>query len=177
MSNAYTMNPNFLYNCKKKGAIMITKIVELGEMMFIGLEYYGENQNNEIGEMWGEFMKIANMLPNRTDNKNAYGVCFSDEGDIHPIRYIAGFEVSTLATIPEGMKGKAVKPGKYAVFTHTGLLHNLKETYHNIYTKWLPEANLKPVEGLLGLDFELYDDRFNPESPNSEFDIYVRIQN
>lgn len=155
---------------------MEIKIANLESMKFIGLEYYGENHNNEISVMWGDFMKVYSTVPNRTVNQNYYGVCFSNEDDIHPIRYIAGLEVSSLDHIPPGMKGKEIKVGKYAVFTHKGLLHNLKETYNNIYGKWLPEANLKPTEGIEGLDFELYDNRFIPDSPDSEFDIYVRIQ-
>jgi len=155
---------------------MDIKIVELRPMKFIGLEYYGENKNNEISEMWGKFMQVANSVPSRTNNQNYYGVCFSNEGDTHPIRYIAGLEVTSLDKIPEGMKGKSIDSGKYAVFTHQGLLHNLKETYDHIYGKWIPEANLTPVAGLDGLDFELYDDRFIPDSPDSEFDIYVKIK-
>jgi len=154
---------------------MEPKIVELKEMSFIGLEYYGENKNKEISEMWGRFMQVSNTVPNSIVNGKWYWVCFSEEGDVHPIRYIAGLEVTSLATIPQGMKGKAISPGKYIVFTHKGLLDNLKETYDNIYGKWIPEANLKPVEGLEGLDFELYDNRFMDGSPDSEFDIYVKI--
>jgi AraC family transcriptional regulator len=155
---------------------MDTKIVELGAMKFIGLEYYGENKNNEIGEMWGRFMQVAKNVPSSIMNGKWYGVCFSNEGDTHPIRYIAGLEVNSLDEIPEGMKGKSIDAGKYAIFTHKGLLDNLKETYNNIYGKWIPEANLTPVEGLDGLDFELYDNRFSDGSPDSEFDIYVKIK-
>jgi AraC family transcriptional regulator len=153
---------------------MDIKIVELGDMKFIGMEYIGENKNNEISQMWGKFNQQAASVPNRTKNCNYYGVCFMEEGEANnSFHYLSGLEVSSFAIIPEGMKGKEVKAGKYAVFTHKGTLANLKETYDNIYSKWIPEAKLSPVDGI---DFELYDERFVMDSPDSEFDIYVRIR-
>lgn len=150
------------------------KIVELGAMKFIGMEYFGENKNNEIGIMWGKFNQVASTVPNRTLNKNAYGVCYMEEGDPEQsFHYLSGFEVTSLVQIPEGMKGKEIKAGKYAVFTHTGPLDTLKETYNHIYGKWIPEAKLTPINGI---DMELYDERFNPSSPDSQFDIYVQIR-
>lgn len=155
---------------------MEIKQVSLENMKFIGLEYYGENKNNEIGDMWGKFnFPVVTTIPNRSQNeKMFYGICYGEENDAKgTFHYLASVEVTSLEQIPEGMKGHEIKAGNYAVFTHKGPLQNLMETYNLIYGKWIPEANLKTIGGG---DFELYDDdRFDPGSPNSEVDIYVRI--
>lgn len=41
-----------------------------------------------------------------------------------------------------------------------------------IYGAWLPKSGRKLREAP---DLELYDHRFNPESENSEFDIYIPV--
>ena len=141
----------------------------------IGLEYYGENKHNEIGEMWGKFNEIANSIPNKVFPMEAvFGLCYmlpdDKEGSFH---YIASVSVTSLDKIPAGMIGKMIPASNYAVFTHYGKLDTLGETYHKIYQEWLPETGLKIRTDL---DFEYYDKRFVQSSDSSEFDIYISLQ-
>ena len=67
-----------------------------------------------------------------------------------------------------------VKPGHgktRAVFTTT--LPQIGETFRNAYHTWLPQAGHQPTGGP---EFERYDERFDPQDPGSEFDLYIPIQ-
>jgi len=144
------------------------------EFYVVGLEYYGENKNNEIGEMWGKFNEIANSIQNKVlPMEAAFGVCYmladDKEGSFH---YIASVSVTSLDKVPAGMVGKIIPASNYAVFTHYGKLDTLGETYHKIYQEWLPETGLKIRADL---DFEYYDERFDQSSDSSEFDIYIAL--
>lgn len=145
------------------------------QFQVVGLEYYGENKHNEIGEMWGQFNQIASTIPNKMfPMEAAFGICYmlpnDKEGSFH---YIASLAVTSLDNIPNGMIGKTIPAGRYAVFTHYGKLDTLGDTYQKIYKEWLPASGLK-IKG--DLDFEYYDDRFIQGSDQSEFDIYVALQ-
>jgi AraC family transcriptional regulator len=47
----------------------------------------------------------------------------------------------------------------------------LGATYDKLYGKWMHEHGRRPA----GFDFEVWDERFQPEEPNSEFDLFVAL--
>ena len=73
---------------------------------------------------------------------------------------------------PEGLEARDVPANRYAVFTHVGEVHRIKETYEEIFGTWLPGSEWIRGEGP---DFELYDERFDPKTMGGEVDIYVPI--
>lgn len=154
---------------------MEPKIKQRDAFHVVGFEYYGENQHNEIGDMWGRFNEKAPAIPNKVfPIEAAFGVCYmlpdDKEGSFH---YIASVAVTSLDKVPAGMVGKTIPASRYAVFTHFGKLDTLGETYQKIYQEWLPNSGLKIRADL---DFEYYDERFVQGSDNSEFDIYIALQ-
>lgn len=154
---------------------MEPKIMRRDTFIIVGLEYYGENKHNEIGEMWNKFNKMTTSIPNKVfPMEAAFGVCYmlpdDKEGSFH---YIASVAVTSLEKIPSGMVSKVIPASNYAVFTHYGKLDTLGETYRKIYQEWIPETGLKIRADL---DFEYYDKRFVQNSDSSEFDIYVALQ-
>ena len=86
---------------------------------------------------------------------------------------MAARPVDSLDDIPDGMVGRTVPEGSYAVFTHVGRLDTLGRTMNYIYGSWVPNSGyeLRP-----GPDLELYDDRFDPASETSEMDIYIPVK-
>jgi AraC family transcriptional regulator len=100
----------------------------------------------------------------------AYGISANMDPDSGEFDYIAGHEVSSAEKLPEGMVAFEVPGGRYAVFATT--LPAIGETFQNAYHKWLPEAGHRLTGGP---DFELYDERFDPQDPSSEFDVYIPI--
>jgi len=162
-------------NHLKGGITLKPKIVEKSEFKIIGMKYYGSNKNNEIPKLWIEFIKRIDKIKNRVELKTSLGVCeyvpnLTDESEFG---YIACVEVSSLDEIPEGMSSQVISSNKYAVFTHNGLTDKLGDTYEYIHGTWLPKSSyeLAPAH-----DFELYDERFNPNSEESEMDIYIPIK-
>jgi len=162
-------------NILKGGIGVEPKIKYCKAFSVVGLEYYGENKHNEIGEMWGKFNKMSNSIQNKViPMEAAFGVCYmlpdDKEGSFH---YIASIAVTSLDKIPSGMIGKVIRDSNYAVFTHYGKLDTLGETYHKIYQEWLPGTGLRIRADL---DFEYYDERFVQSSDTSELDIYIALQ-
>jgi len=145
----------------------------------VGLRYYGNNSNNEIPELWQEFMDKSQHIKHLGNPYHFYGVCSSSENDVQDsedmkFEYIAGRDVIKLEDIPDGMVGKDVPDGKYAVFTHRGSLSNLKDTYAFIYGEWAKSGEYQ-LSGTL--DFEFYNEKFDPAgSEESELYIYVPIK-
>lgn len=154
---------------------MEPKIVQNESFYVIGLEYYGANKNGEIPAMWEEFISRIGEIPNQVNSSSTYGVCSPVEEmtDDSEFSYIAGVEVSSIKEIPQGMTGKNVPANQYAVFTHKGSTELLGQTYEYIFGTWLPNSGYEPV---LAPDFELYDERFDPSSEDSEMFIYIPIK-
>jgi AraC family transcriptional regulator len=67
-----------------------------------------------------------------------------------------------------------VEPATYAVFTHKGKLARLGETMNYIYGSWLPGSEYERANGNIP-DLEWYDERFSPESDESELDLYIPL--
>lgn len=185
--NAYRSKMN-LENIKiKKGEIkMEYKIVEREKMLLVGLECTTttkENtEKNVIPMLWGEFNFRIREVANQTGKREAIGFCgevkkytpdIKMSEDVE-FRYLAGVEVTSIDSIPEGMKAIEVPKQKYIVFTHKGALDTLGDTYKAIYTKAFPESGFIPDKAF---EFELYDERFiSPIDPRTEMDIYIPIR-
>ena len=75
--------------------------------------------------------------------------------------------------VPEGMQSYVVPAATFATFTHRGKLDGVGNTIAGIYNEWLPSSGKTRRSDLP--DIELYDERFNPTSDESEFDIRVPV--
>ena len=64
-----------------------------------------------------------------------------------------------------------VPGGRYAVFTTT--LPKIGETLQNAYQAWLPQAGHQAAGGP---EFELYDEQFDPQDPDSAFELCIPIR-
>jgi AraC family transcriptional regulator len=116
-------------------------------------------------------MPRTHEIENMVDDTAAYGISTNMDMQTGEFDYIAGFEVSSAEDVAEGMVAFQVPGGKYAVFATT--LPKIGETFQNAYYTWLPEAGYKPTGGP---EFELYDERWDAQDPNSEFDLYIPIK-
>jgi AraC family transcriptional regulator len=100
-----------------------------------------------------------------------YGVCANYDQTSHEFDYLAAMEVNSADDIPKGMECLDVPEATYAVFTCT--LPTIGEIYAYIYATWLPQSGHRRTGGP---EFELYDERFSPEDPSSEMEIYIPIE-
>jgi AraC family transcriptional regulator len=156
-------------------------IKEENEIRIIGMEVLTNLVNNSIPDLWNRFFPRMAEVSHNINPCVCYGICMNDPDfdigkftDDTEFRYIAGLRVSDFSIVPEGMVTHVLPPQRYAVFTHRGSLQNLRTTYDYIYGAWAASTDLKICPAC---DFELYDNRFNPQDQeNSELDIYVPIE-
>jgi AraC family transcriptional regulator len=153
------------------------KIVTREKEYVIGLGGgFPEEPMEKIKALWDKFLKREDEIKNV---KGAYslGVCMMEHPQIEKhdgdsFIYIAGSPVSSLSEVPPGMVTCEIPASRYAVFTHKGSLNKLPETMKYIFGTWVEKGGYEKKNAP---DFELYDERFDPVSDNSEFDIYVPI--
>jgi predicted transcriptional regulator YdeE len=150
---------------------MEPRIVERAAFTVVGLHYRGKNENNEIPQMWQAFGPRVGEIPHMAQPHVAYGISANMDESTGEFDYIAGFEVSGAEDLPEGMVRWDVPAGTYAVFSTT--LPGIGETFRHAYHTWMPQAGYQSTGGP---DFEVYDERFDPEDPDSEFDLYIPIK-
>ncbi len=150
---------------------MEPKIVDRSGFIVVGLKYRGKNENNEIPQLWQVLGPRSGEIQNRFDDQVAYGISANIDKSTGDFDYIAGFEVSTTEELPEGMVSFKVPGSRYAVFSTT--LPKIGETFDNAYHTWLPESGYQPTGGP---EFEVYDERFDPQDPDSLFDLYIPVK-
>lgn len=147
------------------------KIVHLDSFLVVGLPYLGDNENNEIGQLWEEFIpRIPEIRHIAPGPEVSYGICSPHPSGL--IDYIAALPVTSLEDIPSGMIGKAIPAQTYVILPAYGLA-DIGPTYQMIMEEWMPASGYKPVDGS---DFEFYSETFNPEDPRSVVDIYFPVQ-
>ena len=158
----------FFVSGNKEKRKMEPKIVEKPAFSVVGRRYQGKNENNEIAQMWGEFIPRIKEIQNIVDD--SFGLCKpADENGV--FEYLAGMEVSSTEDIPDGMESWEVTAGKYAVFPCT--LKTIGETYKYAFETWLPGSD---YEYMQGIDFEFYDEDFDADVEDSTLYIYIPIK-
>lgn len=161
-----------------KGNVMEPKIITREEEFAIGMGgSFTPKSTNEIHTLWTKFMPRSKDILNKKNDYVTLGICAKNHPKITKdsnecIVYIAAFPVNSIDQIPKGMVSCTLAAGRYAVFTHKGHLRNLPETLNYIWGTWMPSAQYEFRDEP---DFELYDERFDPEKMEGEFDIFVPI--
>ena len=158
---------------------MKPEIVERDRFNIIGIQKDHDAPNfSEALEQWqqlwarGDEIPAINpgcyygltMIPTRTrQNNNCQGV----------FRYMAAQEGADDATVPEGMIRLTLPPQKYARYTYRGPISGFQAFIMNVWAHYLPESGLEAVEAP---EIEVYDERFNLESHESEMDYLVPVR-
>lgn len=163
---------------------MQPKFVELPEMKVIGvgarfISILSPKKNNAtvIPKLWDQFIKQIGQISHKTGDVSLGLVEMLPEnagkGPSDELFYIACTAVSEIDSVPPGMIRRVIPAGRYASFTHKGKLTGLEQTMNFIYRSWLPkgEVQLRDAPHL-----EWYDQRFNPGSDQSEFDILLPVK-
>ncbi|MUK88566.1 AraC family transcriptional regulator [Ornithinibacillus sp. L9] len=129
----------------------------IGEKALISLR---ENAH-KIPNKKGEHVYLIQVYPMR-EYFNPYEDKFTQ---------IIGYEVSELGEVPEGAIFYTVPEGTYVTTTHQGPESELYKTYDYLYGKWMTDHRCMPI----GYDFELWDERYNPEEMDNEIDLFIAI--
>ena len=146
------------------------KITSKPAFTVIGMKYRGKNEHEEIPQLWGRFMEREGEIEDKQNPQVCYGVEDNFDETSGEFDYVAAFEVSSDADVPEGMVKWDLPAQTYAVFTCT--LPTIRETYQYAYKSWLPQSG---YQGAAGAEFELYDQGFDPHVPSSKMYLFVPV--
>lgn len=148
------------------------RFVDLPEIDLVGLTVstyplgHPKNDPMLIPELWDFLMQVVEAT-NTPTTMPMYGAQIMD-GD--SLSYLAGFE--STADFP-GAETWLLPAAKYAMFEHVGSLENLGESFDFIFNTWFPNSTLKIAASPA---LEIYDERFDPSSPDSVMVIAVPVE-
>ncbi len=85
---------------------MTPVIKEKKGFKIVGLRYFGANENNEIPELWHNFLQRMGEVQHLGNQSHTYGVCTcmdsdSRNEDENAFEYVAGREVQGQKTFPK----------------------------------------------------------------------------
>ncbi len=150
------------------------RIVEFEGCVVEGMSGTFAPMDPKIPALWGKFLQSSGGA---SQGRRSFGICASlttcpdevqQEGRFW---YMASHEAEGEES-PEGLERFEIPPGTYAVFTHRGPISRLGETVKDIWGVWVSRTALKLRQAP---DFELYDERFKGDAPDSELDIYIPV--
>lgn len=143
----------------------------------MGIEYFGSNQNNEIPLLWNQFLTELNTLKESNSKTTYLGICDhvpDYDSEKSEFAYMACVEINEPPIqLPKDMIIKTISAQDYVVFTHIGQSDNLETTYKYIYGTYFFKSSYELENAP---DFELYDNRYEPNSETSEIDIYIPVK-
>jgi AraC family transcriptional regulator len=88
------------------------------------------------------------------------------------LNYFAGMAVVDLPPANDDLEQIEVPAGKFVICEHVGSLATLGETTRWFYSEYLPTSG---YEERFAHHYEMYDNRFNPESDDSVVSICIPI--
>jgi AraC family transcriptional regulator len=149
---------------------MEPKIESRPAFRVVGIKIRTKNEQDEIPQMWGQFAARVAEVQNRVDAHATYGVVGNHDEASGEYDYMAGLNVTPSAGVPEGMTSWDVPAQTYAVFTCT--LPTIGATIEHIHGTWFPASGYHHAGGP---EFELYDEAFDPNDPDSRMYIFIPV--
>ena len=132
--------------------------------------HYTFETNHSIPALWQEFAPHIGHIDSQIGD-TSYGVCYGGDGQGN-FDYMAGVEVSRPGDVASPLTVIEVPAAHYAVFTHRGHISGIRKTVGAIWQEWLPNSGRTYGESP---DFELYDQRFDPTSDESEMEVWIPV--
>ena len=148
---------------------MEPRIISKPAFAVVGLLQHEEGNSRPIESLWSTLGARLSEIRG-ADPDVGFGVHLFKQ-DAH--RYLVGFAASNGGTIPTGMTSHQFNAQDYAIITHQGSLDGINDTLHAFFKQWLPGSGYLQ-DGTCY--FEVYDDRFDPGSPDSIISIYVPVK-
>ena len=151
---------------------MSVQVRELPAMRVVGLTVstypLGHPKNNPmlIPQLW-DFLMQQIEAAGITFTGPMYGVM---QMDGESMNYLAGFASDQEF---ENFEEWEIPSAKYAVFEHRGDLRWLGRTLQDIFTVQFPNSGLEQTSGY---SLEVYDDRFQPGSEESVFELLFPVK-
>ena len=148
------------------------KYVSKPEFLVIGLLNPGTTPES-IPALWDQLFprqkEISNIIPGIS-----LGISKIDP-NTGKDQYLAGYPVQSITAVPSGMVVEKIPAHDYAMFTLLGSLKKFSSSLDYICSHWegySPHYRPDPPRFLI----EYYDQRFSPDSDNSEIDLFIPIK-
>ena len=146
------------------------QIVERPAMTVVGMLYHGPGMSPEIPQMWEKFGPRMESIEGSTHPMVSYGICANMDMQTGMFDYVAAVEVEEGAPTPDGMVRWEVPGGPYALIPAT--LSTIGDAYQ-LAEQLIPDAGYARTGSL---DYELYDERFDPAQPDSVLYISIPVE-
>jgi AraC family transcriptional regulator len=146
------------------------QIVERPAMTVVGMLYHGPGMSPEIPQLWEKFGPRMESIEGSVNPMVSYGVCANMDVQTGQFDYLAAVEVENDAPVPEGMVRWEVPGGRFALIPAT--IPTIGDAY-KLAENLIPDAGYRRVGNL---DYELYDERFDPAQPDSVFYICIPVE-
>lgn len=148
------------------------------------IRFVGLSVNTDVKKIYRDAAKLGkdyvgfkekNNIPNLKDPWAFVAYSRNYDEETRSWEYIMGDVVTSLDSVPEGLKGYEIPSGKYAIFTIKAkfrLLWGLEigRMKKYVFEKWLPNSAYEST----GTEFEYHDDRSKGKNPS--IDLYVGIK-
>lgn len=151
-------------------------ITEREALNVVGMKIRTNVEEDRIPKLWNDFIARMEELQEVAVPDCSLGICINEVEEFSEnamFDYLVCKVVKDDSIIPPGMIFRHIKPQLVAVFTHTGSLDTLGETYDYIYNKWLPESDYQIASAD---EVEWYDTRFKYGEGDSQMDIHIPIE-
>jgi len=149
---------------------MQPQIVSKSAFVVVGMKYRGKADGDNLKNLWNQFGPRMADIRDTVRPDVCYGVMGNYDEATGEFDYVAGCEVKNAAAVPAGMTRWDVSAQTYAVFACT--LPTMGEAYNAAYQQWLPQSGYRHADGA---EFELYDEKFNPQDPAATLYLYIPI--
>jgi predicted transcriptional regulator YdeE len=148
---------------------MEPQIVKKPAMTLVGLQVHGKIEGMDLKSLWNGFG--PRMAEIKGGNPNiCYGAMDNYSEATGEFDYLAACEAKGAADVPSGMVSWNIPAQAYAVFPCT--LPQIGEAWTTAYQQWLPTSGYQRAAGP---EFELYDEKFNPQDPTAVLYLCVPI--
>ncbi|HQN22706.1 MAG: GyrI-like domain-containing protein [Thermotogaceae bacterium] len=131
----------------------------------------GKNQK-DCPALWEKFCTLMAKRNIPFTGKRSFGISYCIPDDPDHFRYVAGVECQPGEKAPEEMSLYTIPGSRYAVFTHSGSVATIGQTFGAIYRDW---DRLTDGKRSGDYDFELYNEDYQPDRPDCKTYIYSPI--
>lgn len=99
------------------------------------------------------------------------GAIFQDADE--SIEYLCSVEVRPQSPTPSGLTLRTLAPQRYAVFHHEDHVAAIRDSWHAIWSGWVPGTAVEPAAAPA---LEIYGDAFDPATGRGGVELWLPIR-
>ncbi|WP_054023187.1 GyrI-like domain-containing protein [Bacillus sp. FJAT-28004] len=158
---------------------MEAKVITLPQFHVVGYSIEANVKEFESGlgkDIYRSLVERKEEIQNRKNENVILIQVYPMKMDFDPLvdkfTNIIGYEVSKQGDASLNMINHTVTESKYVTYKHKGLESELSHSYGYVYGDWMSKTGNEPKN----YDFEIWDERYQPESPDNEIDLYIALK-